>query len=193
MKLKSAFWTALKSIIFFTILLGTVYPAIVTCIGQLLFYDSANGSLIIKDKKIMGSFLISQKFNGGKYFASRPSSIGYNPYPSGGSNLSATDSRLKENYESRKSVFIKGNRLDSKTEIPSEMLFASGSGVDPHISKESALLQLNRICNERNLNPGQKEKLIELIDSLSHKRVFGFFGEEYINVMKLNFKLDGMK
>ena len=193
MKTNNVLWTSFKAIIFFTILLGIAYPAIVTCIGQLLFYDQSNGSLIVKDKKIIGSKLISQKFESGKYFSSRPSVIDYNPFPSGASNLSVTDARLKEDFETRKKEFLKNNLLGINTGVPSEMLFASGSGVDPHISKQSAMLQLNRVANVRKLNAAGKEKLKKLIDSTSQKRYFGIFGPEYINVLELNLKLEGLK
>lgn len=190
MKKQNIFYTSFKALVLFTVLLGIVYPLFVTLAGQLLFYRQSNGSIVLKNNKVVGSMLIGQKFESEKYFTSRPSSIDYNPFPSGGSNLSVTDKRLIRDFRTRKDIFMMNNSIGKGVEIPSEMIFASGSGVDPHISKLSALLQLNRISSERNLD---KTKLTAIIDSLSSKRIFGLFGDEYVNVLELNLTLDGLK
>ena len=137
----------------------------VTGIAQVVFPAKANGSLIVKDNKIIGSELIGQQFDSAIYFTSRPSAISYNPLPSGGSNYGLTNAKLKNLVDERKKQFIAFNQLDSLTDIPSEMLFASASGLDPHISPEAALLQVNRIAKARNLNDLQKNQLITLINS----------------------------
>lgn len=185
--------TSLKAIFLFTIILGIIFPLVITLIGQVLFYEKATGSLIHKDDKVVGSTLISQNFEKDEYFTSRPSGINYNPIPSGGSNLSPTDVRLKNDYEARKKLFQKKNYINIDISIPSEMLFASASGIDPHISKNSALLQLNRVALKRNLDEIRKAEIEKLIDSLSHKLIFGIMGNEYVNVLELNLKLDEMK
>jgi len=190
MKKQNIFYTSFKALALFTVLLGIVYPLLVTLVGQLLFYRQSNGSIVLNNNKVVGSMLIGQKFENDKYFTSRPSSIDYNPFPSGGSNLSITDRRLIEDFQTRKKNFINNNSIDKDDAIPSEMLFASGSGVDPHISKLSALMQLNRISAKRNLD---KTKLTAIIDSLSSKRIIGLFGDEYVNVLELNLTLDGLK
>jgi len=190
MRKQNIFYTSLKVFVFFTVILGIVYPLFVTLVGQLLFYRQSNGSIVLNNKKVVGSMLIGQKFESDKYFTSRPSSINYNPFPSGGSNLSVTDKRLIRDSQTREKNFIKNNAIGKDDTIPSEMLFASGSGVDPHISKLSALMQLNRISAKRNLD---KTKLTAIIDSLSSKRIFGLFGDEYVNVLELNLTLDGLK
>lgn len=150
----------MKIFLLLTILTGIIYPLLVTGVAQALFPSKANGSLIFNDNKIIGSKLIGQLFDSTIYFNSRPSAISYNPLPSGGSNYGLTNSKLKLQVSVRNQQFIEFNELDSLTEIPAEMLFASASGLDPHISKQSALLQINRIVNTRNFSIGQKKQLI---------------------------------
>lgn len=181
---------ALKIFIFFTILTGIVYPLIVTGIAQLVFPSNANGSLIVKDNKIIGSELIGQQFDTTIYFSSRPSTISYNPLPSGGSNYGLTNVKLKSQVDERKKKFIALNQLDSATEIPSEMLFASASGLDPQISQKTALLQVDRIVKVRNFNSAQKEEIMKSIKNLTESPQFRIFGQERINVLKLNIELD---
>jgi len=186
------FFIALKIFIFFTILTGIVYPLMVTGIAQLVFPSKANGSLIVKDNKTIGSELIGQQFDSTIYFSSRPSAISYNPLPSGGSNYGLTNVKLKSLVDERKRKFIEFNQLDSNIEIPSEMLYASASGLDPHISQKAALLQLDRIIRVRNFNSGQKQNLEKMITELTESPQFMIFGQERINVLKLNLELDKM-
>ena len=181
---------SLKIFFFLTLLTGIIYPLIVTGIAQLAFPAKANGSLILRDNKIIGSELIGQQFDSTIYFASRPSAVLYNPLPSGGSNFGLTNVKLKNLVSERRHQFIKFNQLDSLTEIPSEMLFASASGLDPHISPQAALLQVDRITRARNLNNTHKQKLLLLINELSEKPAFMLLGEERINVLKLNLELE---
>jgi len=181
---------ALKIFLFFTILTGIVYPLFVTGIVQVVFPVKANGSLIVKDKKTVGSILIGQQFDTTIYFSSRPSAISYNPLPSGGSNYGLTNASLKKLVTERKHKFIAFNQLDSLTVIPSEMLFASASGLDPHISPKAALLQVDRIAKDRSFNATQKQKLIQLINNLSEAPQFLCLGDERINVLLLNLETD---
>ncbi|MCX6238478.1 MAG: potassium-transporting ATPase subunit KdpC [Bacteroidia bacterium] len=185
---------ALKIFLFFTVLTGIVYPLLVTGIAQLAFPAKANGSLIVKDNKIIGSELIGQQFDSMIYFTSRPSAVSYNPLPSGGSNYGLTNVKLKNLVTERKHQFIAFNQLDSLTLIPSEMLFASASGLDPHISPTAALLQVERIAKARNFSIGQKQKLLQSIKELAASPQFLILGEDRINVLVLNLslnKLDG--
>jgi potassium-transporting ATPase KdpC subunit len=147
-------------------------------------------SLIKKDNKLVGSELIGQQFDSTFYFSSRPSAISYNPLPSGGSNYGLTNMKLKNLVDERKRKFIAFNQLDSSIEIPSEMLFASASGLDPHISPQAAILQLNRIAKTRNFNAVQKQNLEILIKNLTESPQFFCLGDERINVLKLNLELD---
>lgn len=173
-----------------TILTGVIYPLFITLIGQVIFPNQSNGSLIIKDGKIIGSELLGQNFADSIYFQSRPSAINYNPFPSGASNLGLSSALLKEQVNTRKLEFRKNNLLSDSIIIPSEMLFASGSGVDPHISVEAANLQINRIIKSRNLNTDKSKLLYNLVDSLKEYPQFGVLGNQVVNVLSLNLKLD---
>ncbi|HZW38071.1 MAG TPA: potassium-transporting ATPase subunit KdpC [Ignavibacteriaceae bacterium] len=185
--------TIIKSflmLLLLTILTGIVYPVAITVIGQLLFPSKANGSLIIKNHKIIGSELLGQSFTDSIYFHSRPSVINYNPLPSGASNLGLSSSLLKEQVNSRKFNFTLKNLLPDTTLIPAEMIFASASGVDPHISVESAKLQVNRILQSRDIPNNKAEFLFSLIDSLTEYPQFWVLGNKGVNVLLLNLKLD---
>ena len=184
---------SLKIFLFFTVLTGVLYPLFVTGIAQVVFPAKANGSLLIKDNKKIGSELIGQQFDSTIYFSSRPSAISYNPLPSGGSNYGLTNSKLKQQVIERKQHFIKFNQLDSLSQIPAEMLFASASGLDPHISKQSALLQVNRIATARNFNVAQKQQLIACVNRLTEKPQILVLGEERVNVLLLNLELDKIR
>ena len=183
---------AIKMFLLFSILTGIIYPLIITGTAQLVFNRKANGSLIEKGGTIAGRALIGQKFDTAIYFSSRPSATSYNPLPSGGSNFGLTNSRLRELSEQRRHQFIAFNNLDTLTSVPSEMLFASASGLDPHISLRSALLQYERISRVRRLNESQKAKLKELIYSLTEKKQLFCLGEPRINVLQLNLSLDNL-
>jgi len=138
----------------------------------------------------IGSSLIGQRFDSAVYFTSRPSAVSYNPLPSGGSNYGLTSSKLKNLVAGRKQQFIAFNQLDSLTEVPSEMLFASASGLDPHISQTAALLQVNRIVKARNLNTAEKQRLVQCIQECTEKPQFLVLGEERVNVLVLNLQLN---
>ncbi len=184
---------SLKTLLFFTVLTGLVYPLLVTGIAQVVFPAKANGSLIVKNNQIIGSELIGQQFDSAIYFSSRPSAVSYNPLPSGGSNFGLTNVKLKILVDKRKQNFNTINQLDSSTVVPSEMLFASASGLDPHISPEAAMLQINRIAQARNFNTQQKQKLLNCVKNLSEAPQFLIFGESRINVLLLNLRVDEIK
>ena len=188
--MKTQIMIALKIFILFTVLLGGVYPLVITGIAQLLFPEKANGSLIVVDNKVVGSKLIGQNFSSDIYFSSRPSATDYNPLPSGGSNLGLTSEKLKQQVADRKLQFVKANQLDENEPIPSEMLFASASGLDPHISPNAAIMQVGRIENTRKLNSTQKQQLFQAINQLTEGPQFLFMGEARINVLQLNLELD---
>jgi len=191
--MKTSIYISLKIFLVMTILTGIIYPLIITLIGQTVFSFRSNGSLIKVNNNIAGSELIGQKFTSGKYFHSRPSAINYNPLPSGGSNLSVTSNTLKENVKHQVFLFDSINQLDKNIVIPSEMLYASGSGLDPHISVQAANLQIDRICKARNFSEVHKNKLKNLIVNLSENRQLGFLGEKRINVLKLNIEMDKIR
>jgi potassium-transporting ATPase KdpC subunit len=182
-----------KTLLFFTVLTGIIYPLLVTGIAQVIFPAKANGSLIVENNQVIGSELIGQQFDSPIYFSSRPSAILYNPLPSGGSNYGLTNSKLKGLVAERKQQFIAFNGLDSLTEIPSEMLFASASGLDPHISIKAAVLQIDRIVEARNFNVTQKQRLLQCIKDHTEEPQFLILGEERVNVLLLNLGLDKVK
>jgi potassium-transporting ATPase KdpC subunit len=181
---------ALRFLLVMTILLGIIYPLLMTGIAQLAFPYKANGSLIRENGKIIGSELIGQKFDSTAYFWSRPSAIGYNPVPSGASNYGPISDTLKKQVTARRILFAKMNSLSNPLLTPNEMAFASGSGLDPHISPEAALIQVDRIAKDRHYSSAQKEKILKKIGELTENPQFLFLGEQRINVLVLNLELD---
>lgn len=184
---------SLKIFLFFTVLTGIIYPLFITGIAQVVFPAKANGSLIVKNNQIIGSELIGQQFDSVIYFSSRPSAISYNPLPSGGSNYGLTNVKLKNLVAERRRNFNTFNQLDSITKIPSEMLFASASGLDPHISMQAALLQVDRVAKARNFTSVQKQKLRQCVKTLTESPQFLILGEARINVLMLNLETDKIK
>jgi K+-transporting ATPase ATPase C chain len=181
---------AIKIFLLLTILTGVIYPLLVTGIAKAVFPDKADGSLLIKGNQITGSKLIGQNFDSSAYFSGRPSATNYSTLPSGGSNLGPSNEKLRELADERRLHFIRFNELDSLTEVPSEMLFASASGLDPHISLQAAVLQVERVAKARGMNSAQKQQLINLVNNICEKPQFGFLGEERVNVLILNSELD---
>ena len=150
----------------------------------------SNGSLISLDNKVIGSELIAQKFENGKYFQSRPSITDFTSMPSGGSNLAVASLDYKAKSDSMYISFKEKNLIPNESQVPSEMMSYSASGVDPHISKSAALLQVNRISNARNLDNVKRNKMLNIIDSFTEKPQFGLLGEERINVLMINLEID---
>jgi len=191
--MKTQLIISIKIFAVFTLLCGVIYPLLITGIAQSAFPRKANGSLIVVDNKVVGSELIGQKFDSASYFQSRPSAVDYNPLPSGGSNLGPTSEKLKEQVAARTEQWAKSNPTASAEKIPSEMLFASASGLDPHISPKAALLQVERVATARNFDSEQKQQLIKIINDLTEKPQFSLLGDERVNVLKLNLALDSLK
>lgn len=177
--MKNHFFIALKVSGVLTILLGLIYPLAITLFAQTVFPQKANGSLIVREGRIIGSHLLAQKFLSQGYFWARPSASDYGAVPSGASNQGPTSKVLKAALEERKA---KGMTLD--------LLFASGSGLDPHISIDAALSQVGRIVQSRNLSESDKSKIVELIQQNTERRDFGLFGEPRVNVLLLNLGMD---
>ncbi len=179
-------WNNLRMFLWMTCLTGIIYPLLITALAQLTMKQKADGDFFASKEKMIGAKLIAQKFENDKYFWSRPSSIDYNPLPSGGSNLGPTSAALKKVVEERQEKILKAHQVD-KDKIPSELLFASGSGLDPHISLSTAYFQVDRIAKSR----GMENKTIKnLIDSMIIKPSLGFLGEAHVNVLMLNKALD---
>lgn len=176
--MRMQFLNSLKIFVFFTALFGVAYPFCLTLVGQSFFAKQANGSLLQRNGVVVGSECIAQKTTQPEYFWPRPSASDYGAVPSGASNLSLTSKKLHDAIKER-----------ATQGLTHELLFASGSGLDPHISMDAALGQVDRIAKTRNLDEKQKLELIKLIDAHREKRQFGFLGEERINVLKLNLAL----
>ena len=191
--MKTYILPALRILIVFTIFTGVIYPAAMTFLSLAVFPYQAKGSMIEKPARlggngaVVGSELIGQGFISDKYFNSRPSAIGYNPMPSSGSNWGPTDKRMADSVKARRERFITQNNLPAGTEVPKEMLFASSSGVDPHISPKAAMFQVERIAKVRGLKDDSVKKLVE---DFTEGPQLGIFGDPRVNVLKLNLALD---
>ncbi|MBK7845416.1 MAG: potassium-transporting ATPase subunit KdpC [Bdellovibrionales bacterium] len=177
--------TAIRMLIFMTVLTGIVYPLLVTFVGQVLFEKQANGSMALRGDLTVGSSLVAQNFEDPKYFWPRPSGANFNPLPSSGSNLGQISASLKLAVDERKARLKAAH--PEMGEPPQDLLFASGSGLDPDISPEAARYQLSRVAKARGINEAQVKNLI---DKIRKDRQFGFFGEPRVNVLALNLALD---
>ncbi len=179
-------FTALRLFLFMTLLTGIIYPVLITLVANSFFSQKAQGSFIISSEKILGSELIAQKFNSDKYFWSRPSAVDFNPLPSGGSNLSQTSQSLKMIVDERRAL-LKLAHPNEMIEPPQDLLFASASGLDPHISPAAAEYQISRLAKARGRLPNEIKQLVVLATETPQ---FGLLGEPRINVLKLNLLLD---
>lgn len=176
----------IKMLLWMTILTGIIYPGIVLLMSYLFFPIKSQGSFIEIDGKVIGSKLIAQKFVSDRYFWSRPSVGDYNPLKAGGSNLGPTSKELKKLVNDRKNSLMKTVSLDNFV-VPADLLFASGSGLDPHISPEAAHFQIERISKARSLSPAT---LTQLIVDLTEEPTLRMIGPARINVLLLNQRLD---
>jgi potassium-transporting ATPase KdpC subunit len=172
------------------ILFGLCYPLIIWGIG-LLFPRQASGLPIVKDGKIIGFENEGQKFTDPKYFWGRPSASNYNASAnSGGTNLGPTNPALLDSVKSRLDTLLKYNPGIQKSDIPIEMITSSGSGLDPNVTPQGVYFQIPRIAEVRHLS---QEALRNLIASKVEKPLFGIFGTERVNILKLNIALDRLK
>ena len=169
----------------FTLLTGVIYPVVITGIGRVLFKAKADGSLLVKDGIVQGSALIGQKFEKPEFFQGRPSAVNYDAGGSGGSNLGPTNKKLIDGIKSRAGLVRKDFNMSEKTAIPSDFIFASGSGLDPHISIESAKIQAERIASVRKID---KSVINGIINSNAERQLY-FYGNSFVNVLKLNMAL----
>jgi potassium-transporting ATPase KdpC subunit len=181
---------AIVSMIVFTVVLGLVYPLIITGVAQLLWNDKADGSIIERDGQAVGSELIGQQFTEPVYFWPRPSAVGedgYDASTSGGSNLGPTNRDLFAAVEERVAAYRDANGLSDDVPVPVDAATASGSGLDPHISVANARLQAPRVAEERG---AALEDVLALVEEHTEGQSFGFLGEKGVNVLELNLDLD---
>jgi K+-transporting ATPase ATPase C chain len=171
-----------------TALTGVAYPLAVTAASQLLFSDRANGSLVIDKGEVRGSRLIGQDFTSPVYFQPRPSMTDYGTLPSGASNLGPTSGLLRQAIENRERELA----LDIPGPIPVDLLTASASGLDPHISPEAAFAQVGHVARARGLSADQEASLIELVMQHVEGPQWHVFGAPRVNVLELNLATDDM-
>lgn len=182
--------TALRMMVLFTVLTGLVYPGVVTALSKVLFPRQADGSLIVQSGTVVGSSLIGQQFTRPEYFHPRPSAAGngYDAAASGGSNLGPTNAKLIARVNDAVEAFRKENP-DYHGPIPSDLLTASASGLDPHISPASAEAQVARVAAARGV---PLEEIRALVAEHTQNRQLGFLGEPRVKVLELNLALDGV-
>lgn len=180
---------SIRYIFFMTLVCGLIYPITMTGLSQVIFHNESNGQLINLNDHYVGSLLIGQKFEKNEYFWPRPSAIDYNPIPSGGSNLSLASDKLR-NIVTERINKLKSNHREQIMEPPQDLIFASASGIDPHISPAAAEYQMQRVAHARNRDVLE---IRELIQKSVESPILGFLGEPKINVLKLNLSLDQMK
>lgn len=181
---------ALRLLLVLTLLTGLAYPLTVTGLAQMLFPRQANGSLIMRDGKVLGSRLIGQPFRDPRYFWSRPSataSVPYNGLASGGSNLGPTNPALRAAV-ARRIATLRAADPGNTAPVPVDLVTASASGLDPDISPAAAAYQAARVAHARGL---QSARVQALIDASTRGRQLGVLGEPRVNVLELNLRLDG--
>lgn len=182
---------ALTMLIALTVLTGLIYPLAVTGLAQLFFPDQTNGSLIVQEGKVVGSKLIGQYFDKPEYFWSRPSATApfpYNAAASGGSNLGPTNPVLLEAVKARVAA-LRAADPGNDLPIPVDLVTASGSGLDPHISPAAASYQVKRVARARGLD---ENRVLTLVSKHTTGRQFGVLGEPRVNVLRLNLALDAL-
>ena len=188
----SHFRPALTLLIFFTIVTGAIYPLVVTQISQVVFPNKANGSLIERSGKPVGSALIGQPFSNPEYFWGRPSATSpfpYNASASSGSNQGPLNPALAEAVEARIKALREADPGNTAP-VPVDLVTASGSGLDPHISPAAAAYQVSRVARARGLDV---QKVRALVADATEGRQLGFLGEPRVNVLKLNLALDAAR
>ncbi|WP_030954050.1 potassium-transporting ATPase subunit KdpC [Streptomyces sp. NRRL S-481] len=185
-------WAALRMLLVLTVVTGIAYPLLVTGIGQALFNDKANGSMVEVDGKEVGSTLIGQSWNlpgtdkpDPKWFQGRPSNSGYDPLTTGSSQLGAGDPTLVKNVKAAKKQVAEFNGVP-ESEVPKDAVTGSSSAIDPHISPEYADLQVKRVAEKNGLTAAQVQ---QLVDEHTDGRTLGFMGEPHVNVLELNIAL----
>jgi K+-transporting ATPase ATPase C chain len=182
---------ALVLFVLLTLLTGVVYPLLVTVVAQAAFPDQANGSLVFRDGTVAGSSLIGQPFDDPKYFWSRPSAtapFAYNAAASSGSNLGPINPALVDAVKARVDA-LRAADPSNHAPIPADLVTASASGLDPHVSPAAARWQVGRVARARRLDPAAVEALVA---RNTEGRQWGFLGEERVDVLTLNLALDAM-
>jgi K+-transporting ATPase ATPase C chain len=182
---------ALVSLLLFTLITGAIYPLLVTAIARVVFPRQASGSVIERDGKAVGSELIGQPFSDPRYFWPRPSATGpvpYNAAAGSGSNQAPTNPALADAVRQRTDA-LRAAHPDQTVSVPVDLVTASGSGLDPHISPAAARYQLGRVARARGMTTQQVQ---QLVDRATDGRTLGVLGEPRVNVLRLNLMLDDL-
>ncbi|MDX2078469.1 MAG: potassium-transporting ATPase subunit KdpC [bacterium] len=189
--------SGLRMFIVLTVIIGVLYPLFVTVAAQVLYPSQANGSLVEKDGVVIGSTLIGQAIDDPLYFSSRPSAVSYMLGSStsalgssGASNLSTVSVKLADIANANAVAFREANGLAVDAVVPLEMIFASGSGLDPHISPEAARLQIDRVATTRGLD---RQVVADLVEKFVESPTFSILGQARVNVLSLNLALDELQ
>jgi K+-transporting ATPase ATPase C chain len=187
MNLLKHIYPAVALTIVLTVLVGIIYPFVMTGLSELLFKEKARGSLMERNGKVIGSRLIGQPFKGAGYFHSRPSAAGagYDGTASGGTNLGPTSQKLFDEQIKGRAKELKDE--NPKMKVPVDLVTSSGSGLDPHISPAAAEFQVPRVARERRMEEDQVRRLVQ---EHTEGRQFGVLGEPKVNVLELNLALD---
>jgi len=202
--IKTAIFPAVRMLVVLTVLTGIVYPLVITLAAGLFFPAQANGSLLTVNGQVVGSALIGQAMDSDRYFSARPSAMvdaNGTPAPYGetndgsivastGSNLGPTSAALQKAMQDRIDAIRQKYSLAADTPIPPDLIFASASGLDPHISPAAAQLQIDRIARVRGLT---RDQVVELVNRMTEGPQFGLFGQRRVNVLLLNLALDQVK
>jgi potassium-transporting ATPase KdpC subunit len=190
MNILKQIYPAIAMTIVMTVTVGIVYPIVVTGLAQVIFPDKAAGSLIEKEGRVIGSRLIGQPFTGSGYFHSRPSAAGagYDGAASGGTNLGPTSKKLIEEQVKVRAEALR--ETNPNAEIPVDMVTASASGLDPHITPAAAEFQIGRVARERKVS---EDELRQLVREHTEGRQLGVLGEPRVNVLELNLALDAIR
>ena len=183
---------ALLLLIMLTVITGVFYPLVITGIAQLIFPRQANGSLIVRDGRVVGSSLLAQNFTRPEYFHPRPSAAGQDGYDAAGSaatNLGPTSQKLMDSLKKTADDYRQENNLSDEVVLPSDAVTSSGSGLDPEISLSNAYMQIARVAEARGVST---DKIRNIVDEYADSSILGIPGEERVNVLLLNLSLDDM-
>jgi K+-transporting ATPase ATPase C chain len=182
-------WTSIAATVVLCVVVSGLYPVDIWGIGQAFFPHQANGSLVENNGQVVGSELLAQGFSGAKYFHPRPSNAGtgYDSTSSGGSNLGPTSQKLMDEIKANIAQYRQENSLAAEALVPADAVTASGSGLDPHISLQNALLQVPRVAKERGIS---EEAVRGEVTKATDKALLGIGGDPGVNVLKLNLALD---